>query len=254
MALSAENIASLRTIVDAAVAGETPKIPGAVFVVVNREGKVLFSHASGRRGLASSMPMTLETVFWIASSTKMLTGVACMKLVEQGTLRLDDSVQLESLCPELRNLPVLGKDGSLTPKRKGITLRMLLSHTAGFGYTFFNEQLRDWSHPAGLDEFSGSMKDMMQPLLFQPGEGWEYGVCYISSERIKPVLGTGDVNDRLSVTKLVPDSSMADQYRLGRHCPGASHRHEAQRLYTAEHLSAAGPQAHEHDSHTGYAE
>lgn len=47
---------------------------------------------------------------------------------------------------------------------------------AGFGYTFFNEELRDYSHPIGFDEFSGHIKDILQPLTFQPGEGWQYGV------------------------------------------------------------------------------
>lgn len=55
---------------------------------------------------------------------------------------------------------------------------MILTYylTAGFGYTFFNNELRDFSHPIGFDEFSGHIKDILQPLVFQPGEGWEYGV------------------------------------------------------------------------------
>ena len=59
---------------------------------------------------------------------------------------------------------------------------MLLSHTAGFGYSFFNERLRDWGFPVGIDEFSGRFEDMKMPLLFQPGEGWEYGVCEVSNK------------------------------------------------------------------------
>ncbi len=51
---------------------------------------------------------------------------------------------------------------------------MLIIKTAGFGYTFFNEALRDFSD--GFDEFSGDIKDICQPLTFQPGEGWQYGV------------------------------------------------------------------------------
>ena len=47
---------------------------------------------------------------------------------------------------------------------------------AGFGYTFFNEKLRDYSKPAGYDEFSGHISDILQPLVHQPGDGWEYGV------------------------------------------------------------------------------
>lgn len=120
--------------------------------------------------------MTLDTIFWIASCTKMLTGVACMQLVEQGLLKLDDSEETERLCPELRELKVLLPDGTLEEKKMGITLRMLLTHTAGFGYSFFNERLRDWAFPAGLDEFSGRFDDLKTPLLFQPGTDWEYGV------------------------------------------------------------------------------
>jgi hypothetical protein len=47
--------------------------------------------------------------------------------------------------------------------------------TAGFGYTFFHEGLRDFSKPIGYDEFSGHRKDMVQPLVHEPGEGWQYG-------------------------------------------------------------------------------
>lgn len=50
---------------------------------------------------------------------------------------------------------------------------------AGFGYTFFNEKLRDYSRPVGFDEFSGHVHDMQQPLVRQPGEGWQYGVSSI---------------------------------------------------------------------------
>jgi CubicO group peptidase (beta-lactamase class C family) len=54
---------------------------------------------------------------------------------------------------------------------------MLLSHTAGFGYSFFNPKLIDWAGPRGLDEFSGSYQDYLtQPLVNQPGTKWEYGI------------------------------------------------------------------------------
>jgi CubicO group peptidase (beta-lactamase class C family) len=166
----------LRHMVDGACADPNTGVPGATVVVVSKEGEELFAHASGRRGIVSAEKMSLDNVFWIASCTKLLTGIACMQLVEKRILGLDDGDQLEALCPELRDLEVLRPDGSLEAKRKTITLRMLLTHTAGFGYTFFNERLRDWAFPAGADEFSGRIEDMKLPLLFQPGEGWEYGV------------------------------------------------------------------------------
>lgn len=182
MPLSTEAVSSLKAIVDGACADPTTDIPGAVVVIVDRDGQELLAHAAGVRGLSAAdghrEPMTLDTVFWIASCTKLLAGIACMQLVERGVLRLDDGDQIEELCPELARLKVLGKDGVLVDKTNKISLRMLLTHTAGFGYTFFNERLRDWSLPTGVDEFSGRIEDVTTPLLFQPGEGWEYGVSW----------------------------------------------------------------------------
>ncbi|POR34418.1 Acyltransferase LovD [Tolypocladium paradoxum] len=175
MALDAQTVDNIRHIVDDACVNRRTGLPGATVVVVGRDGNELFAHSAGARGLGSE-PLTLEHVFWIASCTKMITGMACMQLVERGVLKLDDGEHLESLCPELKAAKVLEPGGGLTSKDKPITLRMLLTHTAGFGYTFSNDRLRKWSLPAGIDEFSGRFQDMLMPLLFQPGEGWEYGI------------------------------------------------------------------------------
>ncbi|OCK81838.1 beta-lactamase family protein [Lepidopterella palustris CBS 459.81] len=174
--LSAQAVKNLQQKVEEACADAREGIPGTTVVVVGRDGQELFASATGKRGCESSEPMTLQNIYWIASCTKMVVGVACMQLVEQGKLKLDDAAQVESLCPELKDVKVLQADGSLVEKKRGITLRMLLSHTAGFGYAFFNERLRDYSRPVGYDEFSGNIYDMLQPLLHQPGEGWEYGI------------------------------------------------------------------------------
>ncbi|KAH7355786.1 beta-lactamase/transpeptidase-like protein [Pyrenochaeta sp. MPI-SDFR-AT-0127] len=176
MSLSPQVIDQLKQTVDAACADPKSDIPGTSVVVVDNNGREIFAHASGKRGVTSSEPMTLDNVFWIASCTKMIAGLACMQLVEQGKLHLDDGEEIERLIPEIKDLKVLQKDGTLVEKKRKITLRMLLTHTAGFGYTFFNNELRDYSHPIGFDEFSGHIKDILQPLVFQPGEGWEYGV------------------------------------------------------------------------------
>lgn len=173
---SEKTIGTLRSTIESACSDQQTGLPGATVVVVGKDGRELFAHAAGRRGVASAEDMGLDSVYWIASCTKAVTGIACMQLVEKGTLRLDDGEQVEALCPELKTLQVLNKDGSLEAKNKAITLRMLLTHTAGFGYAFSNERLRDWGFPAGVDEFSGRMEEMISPLLFQPGEGWGYGV------------------------------------------------------------------------------
>ncbi|KAH7371759.1 beta-lactamase family protein [Cadophora sp. MPI-SDFR-AT-0126] len=174
--LSSAVLNSLREIVDTACADPKSDIPGATVVVVGRDGKELFAHCAGRRGVNSLEAMTQDNIYWIASCTKLIVGIACLQLVEQGKLILDDSSQLEGLCPELKSVKVLQDDGTLVEKKTGITLRMLLTHTAGFGYTFFNAKLRDYSFPIGYDEFSGSTYDMLQPLVNQPGEAWEYGI------------------------------------------------------------------------------
>lgn len=176
MPFTEQTLKTLRSIVDSACYDYREGVPGATVVVVGKDGRELFAHSAGRRGVGSSDDMAPDSVFWIASCTKMITGVACMQLVEKGLLELDDGEQIESLCPELKTLKVLRADGTLEDKKKQITLRMLLSHTAGFGYSFFNERLRDWGFPAGVDEFNGRMEEMITPLLFQPGESWEYGV------------------------------------------------------------------------------
>ncbi|KAK2780928.1 hypothetical protein FQN53_000880 [Emmonsiellopsis sp. PD_33] len=176
MSLSAETLSTLRSRVEAACADPEKSIPGTVVVVVGKDGKEKFAHAAGKRGYGSSEPMTLDNIFWIASCTKMIVGVAAMQLVEQGILSLDDAAQVDRLAPELKKLKVLQNDGTLVDQKRGITLRMLLTHTAGFGYAFFNTKLRDYSKPFGYDEFSGQMYDILQPLVHQPGEGWEYGL------------------------------------------------------------------------------
>lgn len=135
MPLSGDVLQKLRETVDAACADPKSDIPGTSVVVVGKDGKELFAHASGKRGVTSSEPMTLDTVFWIASCTKMIAGIACMQLVEQGKLHLDDGDEIERLLPELKDLKVLQKDGSLVEKKRKITLRMLLTHTGNYRHS-----------------------------------------------------------------------------------------------------------------------
>ncbi|KAH6720651.1 beta-lactamase/transpeptidase-like protein [Leptodontidium sp. MPI-SDFR-AT-0119] len=155
----------------------TGSIPGLVFVSVDRNGDLIASHCSGKVGKGKPTPMSLDTVFWIASCTKMITGVACMQMVEQGKIGLDDANALYRIIPELKDKKVLQPDGSLVEKKRDITLRMLLSHTAGFGYPLSNSMLRDWSRPAGFDELEVDARQLREmPLVNQPGERWEYGI------------------------------------------------------------------------------
>ncbi|PLB49682.1 beta-lactamase family protein [Aspergillus steynii IBT 23096] len=179
--LSSGTASAMQEVLDRATSRPSPSIPGLVYGSVNRHGDLLFKHASGGKGLDSAQPMSLDTVFYMASCTKLITSIACMQMVEQGKLNLDDVNQLESLAPELKAVKVLERtsDGGfeLVPKKRGITLRMLLNHTSGFGYAFEDLKLRDWSRPLGMDDFSGHEADVLhRPLVNQPGTTFQYGV------------------------------------------------------------------------------
>jgi CubicO group peptidase (beta-lactamase class C family) len=129
MPLPENVIQNLKKTVDDACADPRSDIPGTSIVVVDKNGKEIFAHAAGKRGVNNSEDMTTDNVFWIASCTKMIAGIAVMQLVEQGKLHLDDGDEIEKLIPELKNVKVLQKDGKLVEKNKKITLRMLLTHT-----------------------------------------------------------------------------------------------------------------------------
>lgn len=124
---------SIREAIDKFTAKEN-KIPGCVCIVVGRDSTPIFQHASGTRGVGTGEAMSLDSVFWIASCTKLVAGIAVMQLVENGTLALDDADQVEELCPELKSIRILtsvddtGK-AHFVDKQSRITLRMLLSHT-----------------------------------------------------------------------------------------------------------------------------
>ncbi len=132
-ALSESAAANIRKNIDG-VTADKKGIPGCVAVVVGKDGKTIFSHASGNKGSETQDPMTLDTVFWIASCTKMIGGIAVMQLVEQGKLALDDADLVEKICPELKDVKILqdvdakGKP-TFVEKKNRITLKMLLTHT-----------------------------------------------------------------------------------------------------------------------------
>lgn len=108
-------------------------IPGMVCSFINKDGDTVFEYAAGKRGIGSAEPMTTDTLFWIASCTKLITAVAAMQLVEQHKVDLDNGQQTEDILHELKSIKVIEEmaDGKLrlVDKKRQITLRMLLSHT-----------------------------------------------------------------------------------------------------------------------------
>ena len=160
-------------------AAEARRVPGVVALAATDKG-TLYEGAFGRRKLPDGPAMTLDTVFWIASMTKAVTSTAAMQLVEQGKLQLDRPIS--DILPELRAPQVLeGFDASgaprLRPARRPITLRHLLTHTAGFSYDVWNADIGRYMKQAGVPGVITVRNDALKtPLVFDPGERWEYGI------------------------------------------------------------------------------
>jgi methyl acetate hydrolase len=124
--------------------------------------------------------ITADSVFWIASMTKAVTATACMQLVEQGKLQLDQ--EMGKLLPQLESPKVLeGFDSNgapkLRPAKTAITLRHLLTHTAGFTYSIWSEPMTQFEKVTGTP-FIGACENasFTAPLEFDPGDRWQYGI------------------------------------------------------------------------------
>jgi methyl acetate hydrolase len=154
-------------------------VPGVVAAATDRNGTI-YEGGFGERVIGSGLAMATDTVGWIASMTKALTGTAAMQLVEQGRLELDRPAA--DWVPELSQVQVLegfADDGApLTrPPRRPITLRHLLTHTAGFSYEIWSEEIIRYQEAKGVPGIITCQNAALNtPLLFDPGERWEYGI------------------------------------------------------------------------------
>jgi methyl acetate hydrolase len=172
---------SLKSSIDAIlqkVTSGSPRVAGVVAIATDRNANI-YEGAAGKRMLGRDADMTTDTVFAIFSTTKAITGTAALQLVEDGRLDLDAPAKIYA--PDIGKLQVLeGFDDRgqprLRPPERDVTTRMLLLHTAGFGYDFFNENYnrlaREHGQPSVLTATKASINT---PLLFDPGEEWEYG-------------------------------------------------------------------------------
>jgi methyl acetate hydrolase len=171
-------------------------VPGVVALVVDRD-KVLFHEAFGKQNVAKNVPMAKDTIFRIASMTKAVTSVGVMQLVEQGKVGLDDDVS--KFLPRLKSPQVFSKvdEQAATyqtqPAKRSITIRQLLTHTSGIGYSWSDHGL------AIAQKKTGATNDSELPLVNEPGAQWTYGASTrvlgeviekISGQRIDAYLET----------------------------------------------------------------
>jgi methyl acetate hydrolase len=160
-------------------AAQERRVPGVVALAASDKDQ-LYAGAFGARNLAQGQEMTLDSVFWIASMTKAVTTVAAMQMVEQGKLQLDQPAS--EIIPELNAPQVLeGFDAAgapqLRPAKHPITLRQLLTHTAGYTYDIWNANTGNYEKYANLPGIITCKNDALKtPLAFDPGEQWQYGI------------------------------------------------------------------------------
>ena len=158
---------------------ESKNVPGIVAMAATDKG-VLYEGAFDWRELGKPAPMTPDTVVWIASMTKAITATAAMQLVKRGKLVLERAAS--EVVPELGAVKVLegfdaaGKPRLRTPKRP-ITLRHLLTHTAGYAYEIWAPAIAQYqaaTNTPGITTCTNAA--LTTPLLFDPGDRWEYGI------------------------------------------------------------------------------
>ena len=158
---------------------EAKELPGAVAIAATGH-EIIYQGAFGKRDLGKEDAMTADSVFWIASMTKAVTSAGAMQLVEQGKLSLDEPIG--KLLPDLASPQVLeGFDGNgepkLRPAKTPITLRHLMTHTAGFCYHLWNADMAKYLQKTGLPDITTCKNDALKiPIMTDPGTRWEYGI------------------------------------------------------------------------------
>src|SRR6266700_3069919 len=196
---------------------EAREIPGVVAVAATPKG-VIYQGAFGKRDLAKDDAMTPDSVFWIASMTKAITTAGAMQLVEQGKLSLD--APIAKLLPDLAAPQVLeGFDATgepkLRPAKSPITLRQLMTHTAGFCYDMWNGDMGKYMEKTGTPGIISCLNAALKtPLASDPGTRWEYGINVdfvgkaveaVSGQRLDTYLRDNLFGPQVSVEPLAAD-------------------------------------------------
>ena len=170
------NSDQIRAVLDQAV--KDGKLPMSVALIANSEG-VLFTHASGYRDSENGQMMRPDSIFAIASMTKLITTIAVLQLVEAGLIELDSG--LDQYLPETINPKIIqgfdkDDDPIFVDAARSPTVRELITHTSGYVYSIWNEMALSAQAKAVTSPLGGGKESIVAPLYFEPGSKWEYGV------------------------------------------------------------------------------
>jgi CubicO group peptidase (beta-lactamase class C family) len=144
------------------------KIPAVVMGKISKDGQMQF-FSKGPSRWDRNDTISEKNIFKIASMTKALASVAALQLVEQGKITLDEP--LDEYLPEMSSIKILNKNNEIIEPKNSITLRHLLTHTAGFGYWFTSTQLSNWNKLKKDIDWN----EKYEPRLFESGSDYMYG-------------------------------------------------------------------------------
>ncbi len=197
-ALAVHAAASVNPAIEAAMRAEVAAHHAAGIVsLVLQDGRVIHHAATGFADREQRRAMKPDSVFWIASMTKSLSATAIMTLVDEGKLSLDE--------PASKWLPELGKVklANGQPPARAITLRDLMSHTAGIAFP--PRKPTDGAH--SLKSYTVEL--LKAPLAFEPGSAYEYGFGITIAGRIAEIV-TGRPFDVFMQERLLDPLGMKD--------------------------------------------
>jgi CubicO group peptidase (beta-lactamase class C family) len=173
------------------------KQAAGIVTLVLQDGKVIHHGAAGMADAQKGRPMDENALFWIASMTKSVNATALMLLVDEGKLALDTPAS--QWLPELGKMKLQNGESPKTP----ITLRMLLSHTAGIAFP----PRKATDGAISLKTYVASL--VKAPLAFEPGTSYEYGFGPTVAGRILEIVSGMKYEDFLR-TRLFEPLGMKD--------------------------------------------
>lgn len=216
--LSSERLERIATAVQGNI--DNNRIAGAVTLVM-RHGQIAWFKAQGAADREASKPMQRDNIFRICSMTKPITSTAVMMLYEEGRLLLDDPVS--KYLPEFKNPKVLVKPANgqpyTIPASREITIRDLLRHTSGITYQWNGDLGPAYNNAkvaSGLMQYDGTIAESTknlaaQPLLFSPGDRWEYSLSVDVLGRLVEVV-SGQSLDEFMRARIFQPLGMTDTF------------------------------------------
>ncbi len=202
------------------------QIAGAEVLIYHNQEKV-WHKALGYNSIQTKAPLEKNSIYFIQSMTKPIMSVAIMQLIEKGLLSLDDLAQ--DYLPELAKLRVIkdvstGIDGPTVATKQPISIRQLLTHTAGLshglGESLFDQQLfklmyNDLFEPAVYEKLEEPVAKLLEvPLIGQPGEQWYYSAAPDILALILQKITQQPINQYLKENILLPLEMTETDYNV----------------------------------------